>query len=235
MKNLFILLSLHFVLASQAQFRRSVFSKNPVLNFENWDKQRIYYGFYLGTNVYDYKIDYKSVVGRDVLIKSTAGFSVGIVGDLRLNEYFNLRFEPGLHYTQRDIYFTGFTKQTDYLREAKATNLNFPLLIKYSALRTGNIRPYLEAGFSQTLNLSSNQSVKDDNAQQIFRVKKMTTNYELGFGIDIYLEYFKFSPSVRGVFGLNDELIRDNDPNSPWTSNIQSMKTRAVFVTFTFH
>lgn len=235
MKNLFILLSLHFVLASQAQFRRSVFSKNPVLNFENWDKQRIYYGFYLGTNIYDYKIDYKSVVGRDVLIKSTAGFSVGIVGDLRLNEYFNLRFEPGLHYTQRDIYFTGFTKQTDYLREAKATNLNFPLLIKYSALRTGNIRPYLEAGFSQTLNLSSNQSVKDDNAQQIFRVKKMTTNYELGFGIDIYLEYFKFSPSVRGVFGLNDELIRDNDPNSPWTSNIQSMKTRAVFVTFTFH
>ncbi|GEM54791.1 PorT protein [Flavobacterium branchiophilum] len=235
MKNLFILLSLHFVLASQAQFRRSVFSKNPVLNFENWDKQRIYYGFYLGTNVYDYKIDYKSVVGRDVLIKSTAGFSVGIVGDLRLNEYFNLRFEPGLHYTQRDIYFTGFTKQTDYLREAKATNLNFPLLLKYSALRTGNIRPYLEAGFSQTLNLSSNQSVKDDNAQQIFRVKKMTTNYELGFGIDIYLEYFKFSPSIRGVFGLNDELIRDNDPNSPWTGNIQSMKTRAVFVTFTFH
>ena len=42
-------------------------------------------------------------------------------------------------------------------------------------------------------------------------------NYEIGFGIDLYFEYFKFSPSIRGVFGMKDELIRDNDPNSPWT------------------
>ena len=27
--------------------------------------------------------------------------------------------------------------------------------------------------------------------------------------MDLYLEYFKFSPSIRGVFGLKDELIRD--------------------------
>jgi hypothetical protein len=57
----------------------------------------------------------------------------------------------------------------------------------------------------------------------------------LGFGIDLFSEYFIFSPSVRGVFGLNDELIRDKDPNSPWTGNIESMKTRAVFINFTFH
>jgi hypothetical protein len=57
----------------------------------------------------------------------------------------------------------------------------------------------------------------------------------MGLGIDIYSEYFIFSPSIRGVFGINDELIRDNDPNSPWTSNIESLKTRAVFINFTFH
>jgi hypothetical protein len=83
--------------------------------------------------------------------------------------------------------------------------------------------------------LSSNSKSDDDNLQQRFRVKSWTQNYELGFGVDLYFEYFKFSPSIRGVFGLNDELIRDNDPNSPWTGNIQSMKTRAILINFTFH
>ena len=79
------------------------------------------------------------------------------------------------------------------------------------------------------------QKAPDDNYSGRFKMKSWTNNYELGFGIDLYLEYFKFSPSIRGVFGTGDELIRDANPNSPWTGNIQAMKTRAVFVCFTFH
>ena len=112
---------------------------------------------------------------------------------------------------------------------------HFPLLLKYSAVRTGNVRPYLLGGFSTNLNLGSNANANDDNLQQVFRMKATTTNYELGFGVDLYLEYFKFSPSIRGVFSMDDELIRDADPNSPWTSNVESLKTRGVFVNFTFH
>ena len=48
------------------------------------------------------------------------------------------------------------------------------------------------------------------------------------------LEYFKFTPSIRGVFALTDELVPDEDPNSPWTGNIDSMKTRGIFINFTF-
>ena len=61
--------------------------------------------------------------------------------------------------------------------------------------------------------------------------------YELGFGIDFFTEYFIFSPSVRGMFGITDELIRDKPINgpSPWTDNIDSMKSRAILINFTFH
>jgi hypothetical protein len=131
--------------------------------------------------------------------------------------------------------YQGFTSDVDALREVKATYIDFPLLVKFSALRTGNVRPYLVGGVSTTLNLSSNSKSKDDNSEQRFRVKPWTQNYQLGFGIDLYFEYFKFSPSIRGVCGLNDEFIRDDDPNSPWTGNIESMKTRAVLINFTFH
>ena len=59
--------------------------------------------------------------------------------------------------------------------------------------------------------------------------------YELGIGIDLYLFWIKFTPSIRGVFAINDELIRDNDNvNSPWTSNVHTMKTRGLFINFTF-
>ncbi len=234
MKKLILLILFVFALKTQAQFRSNMFRKNPIINLENFDKDRVYYGFFLGFSSYDFKIDYKNT-GQEIAINSTTGFNVGIVGDLRISEFFNLRFEPGLYITQRDLNYPGFTENNDAVREVKATNIHFPLLLKYSALRTGNIRPYLVGGFSTTLNLGSNESVTDDNKQRVFRVKRITSNYELGFGIDFYTEYFKFSPSIRGVFGTGDELIRDNDLNSVYTSNIESMTTRAVFINFTFH
>ena len=158
-----------------------------------------------------------------------------MVADLKLHDYINLRFEPGLYYTERNLIYSGFAKEIDALREVKSTYIHFPLLLKFSSKRIGNIRPFVLGGVSATLNLSSNANAIDDNVQQRFRVKPWTQNYELGFGVDFYLEYFKFSPSIRGVFGLNDELIRDNDPASPWTGNIDGLRTRAVLINFTFH
>lgn len=234
MRKLFYLLILFLSLQSQAQFK-GIFGKNPLINLENFDKQRVYWGYFLGFNSYDFKIDYINTPQKDISSKTVAGFNVGLVGDLRLQKYINLRFEPGLYYTQRNLTYTGFNKKIDALREVKSTYIHFPLLVKFSSERIGNVRPYIEGGVSATLNLASNSKSIDDNVQQRFRVIPWTKNYELGFGIDLYLEYFKFSPSIRGVFGLGDELIRDNDPNSPWTGNIQALKTRAILVNFTFH
>jgi hypothetical protein len=234
MKKTIILVLLTFNLNGFAQFNKNMFSKDPIINLENFQNKRIYFGYFLGFNSYDFKIDYKTV-GPDINVKKSTGFNVGLVSDLRLQEYINLRFEPGLYYTKRDLFFPNFTTTNDALREVNSTYIHFPLLLKFSSLRTGNIRPYILGGLSATLNLSSNSKSKDDNSEQRFRVKPWTTNYELGFGIDLFSEYFIFSPSIRGVFGLKDELIRDNDPNSPWTGNIESLKSRAVFINFTFH
>lgn len=234
MKRLLYIILLLLSVENFAQ-SKGIFSKDPILNLENWNKQRVYWGYFLGFNSYDFKFAYNDTQETDILVKSTTSFNVGLVGDLRLQEYLDLRFEPGLFYTQRNLTFPGLIKEKDYLREVKSTYLHFPLLLKYSALRTGNIRPFLVGGVSATLNLASNSKTKDDNLQNRFRMKPWTRNYEIGAGIDIYTEYFVFSPSIRGIFGFDDELIRDNDPNSPWTGNIESMKTRAVIVNFTFH
>jgi len=234
MKKLFVFLTIIVSVNSFGQKGLGMFGKDPIINLENFDKQRMYYGFYLGFNSYDFKFDYINV-DKDIQVQSTTGFNVGLIADLRIMEYVNLRFEPGLNYAQRNLTYPNIENPFDRLREVKSTYIHLPLLLKLSSKRIGNIRPYVIGGFSESMNLGSNSKAKDDNYNERFRMLKMTPNYELGFGIDLYFEYFKFSPSIRGVFGLKDELIRDNTPDSPWTGNVASMKTRGIFINFAFH
>ena len=209
------------------------FKEKPIINLENEDKALLNWGYYLGFNQYGFKFEYKNDLD-DILVDKSIGFNVGLIGELRINEFLDLRFEPGLFYTSRTLGFKGFTNPNDALREVKSTYINFPLLLKVSARRFGNWKPYIIGGVSASLNLGSNENSLDDNSSGTFRMTKTVYNWEVGFGIDFYTEYFKFSPSIRGVFALSNELVPDNDPNSPWTGNIDAMKTRGFFVNFTF-
>ena len=209
------------------------FNEKPVLNIENKDRRFLNYGYYLGINQYDFKFDYKNNTD-DILVDKSTGFVVGLIGEMRINEFLDLRFEPGLAYNARTLGFPGFTEERDAIREVKSTYINFPLLLKVGTRRLGNFKPFVVGGASASLNLGSNESALDDNESGTFRMTKWVYNYELGFGIDFYLEYFKFTPSVRGIFAITDELIRDNDPNSPWTGNIDALRTRGLFLVLTF-
>jgi hypothetical protein len=211
----------------------SQFNENPVLNLENFDKQRVHWGYFLGFNQYDFKFNYNENTG-DVQVDKTVGFNVGLIGNLRINEYFDVRLEPGLYYTERSLNFPGFIDESDYLRRVKSTYIHLPLLIKASAKRFGNFKPYVVGGVSTSLNLSSNDKNPNDNSGGIFRMKDTVYYYEIGFGIDFYFYYFKFSPSIRGIFAITDELVPDDDINSPWTANINKLFSRGVFVNFTF-
>lgn len=230
MKYIFPLLTgfLLFLAPVKAQF-----NEKPILNLENEDIPFLNFGYFLGFNQYDFQFEYKDDL-PDILVDKSLGFNVGLIGEMRINDFLDLRFEPGLHYTQRILGFPGFAEENEAIREVKSTYINFPLLLKVSTKRLGNWKPYLIGGASTSLNLGSNQDSLDDNSSGTFRMKKITYYYEMGFGIDFYLEYFKFSPSIRGVFALSDELVRDVDPNSPWTGNIDAMRTRGIFINFTF-
>ncbi|NNJ89726.1 MAG: PorT family protein [Eudoraea sp.] len=231
MRRYFFLLILLFLI--KGQVLQAQFNEKPILNLENEDKALLNWGYFLGFNQYDFKFNYKNDL-QDILVDKTIGFNVGLIGELRLNEFFDLRFEPGLFYGSRTLGFPSFSEENDAIREVKSTYINFPLLLKASTKRLGNWKPFLVGGVSASMNLGSNETSLDDNSSGTFRMKKQVFNYELGFGIDFYTEYFKFSPSIRGVFAITDELVPDNDPNSPWTGNIDALRTRGVFVNFTF-
>lgn len=201
---------------------------------QNWDKQQVFWGYFLGLNKKDYKISYKS---NNTFIVSTPslGFEVGLIGNLRLHNNLSLRLEPGLSSNTKELAFTNLYGTQDSIRQVNSTYFRIPLLLKFNANRLDNMRPYLVAGVSYDYNFSSNQDNPDDNSDGEFRTKKNNFSYELGIGVDLYLPYFIFSPSIRGVFAINDELVRDKDPNSQWTGQVDYFGTRGVFIKFAFH
>ncbi|MDO7138107.1 MULTISPECIES: porin family protein [Algibacter] len=241
MKQVFALLAFLFVIqTSSAQlFKKEKITYDANQGRGSTEYKLLRWGYFLGFNNYDFNFDYNQDL-QDVYVKSTTGFNVGLIGNLRINKFLDIRIEPGLLITTRELnysptYFVDAEPRTsDLTREVKSTYIHIPLLLKVSTKRINNFKPFVVGGFSTALNLSSNQDNPNDNKNGQFRTIKNSLFYELGFGIDFYLYNFKFTPSIRGVFGLNDELVRDEDPNSPWTSNINSMKSRGVFINFTF-
>jgi len=209
-----------------------------VENLQNFDKKKIHFGYFIGLNQYNFKIDYKQNPNYTTQVEEELGLNIGLIGDLKINEHLNLRFEPGLHTNKGALKFnerSKFTQYSDTLRAVKSTYIHLPILLKFSSKRIDNFRPYLIGGVSTSFNLSSNENSPEDNKNNVFRLKTNTLYYELGFGIDLYLQYFKFSPSIRGLFSLKNELIPDNDVNSPWTGHINKLSTRGIFINLTFH
>lgn len=221
-----------------AQFTRV---REKVTNLPNFDERFLHYGYFLGINSYDFKFqydkDYYWEGHKDIEVISNSGFNVGLIGDLRITKFLNLRIEPGLYYTKRDLIypeFNQFNSEDDRIRDVKSTYIHLPLILKISTERINNFRPFILAGVSTDFNLSSNHKNTDDNFSNVFRTTRKNINYELGLGFDFYLFYFKFSPSIRGIFSTQNEMIPDNIENSPWTGPISKMFSRGFAINLTF-
>lgn len=206
-------------------------------NLQNFDQRDFRFGYFIGINQYDNRVDYKNYTDYPISIDRSEGINVGLIGELKLNENLFLSIEPGLHANKKNITFNErqfFTNYSDTLWTVKANNIHIPFLLKYSSKRLGNFRPYLKAGLSTSINLNEIEGNLSNYGLDNFKLQKFNFYYELAFGIDFYLRYFKFSPSIRGVFSLKNELPK-NTPENPWTRNIDKFLTRAVFINFSFY
>ena len=190
------------------------------------------FGYYLGMNQMNFKAEYTRYTSQ-LDIQPQVGFNVGLFADLRILNNINLRFEPGMFTTQRDITFPEFWPEVrdpnNRVREVKSTYVRLPLVLKFSSNRIHNARPFAVAGVSSSFNLSSNENSREDNDSGRFRLRTNTNALELGLGVELYLPFFRLTPSIRGIFALKNELVPDN-----WTVPIESLKTQGIFINFIF-
>jgi hypothetical protein len=209
-------------------------------NLRTEDKKRLRFGYYVGLNSVGAKMEYLPTSSGQpyrLSIKAKPSFDVGLLADVRINEFLNIRFHPGVAFVEREIRFPfseEILSKPLIERNVKSNYVRLPVGIKLNARRIRNARPFLMGSMSYNINITSEETNPEDNTSGTFRMKRNMYAWEFAIGTDIYFPYFKFTPSLHGLFALNNEIVPDNDPNSPFTRYITSMKSRGVFLRFTF-
>jgi len=167
------------------------------------------------------------------------GFSVGVLGELRLHENFTFRITPTMHFGAKHLTFINRKLPdekglpTTQTQDLKNTYVSIPLDIKFAAPRWNNHRPYIMAGVNPTINLTG-------GSQDIVCLKRVNTMLEVGMGCDFYLPFFKLIPELKFCFGIGNVLdkshideLRDNSLKA-YASSVSSAKSKMIVLTFYF-
>ena len=234
-KQLLLLLFLLFPVVASSQERKVM--NRPYLDDRVW-----HYGFSLGLSYQDMNITnngfpYINANGEleywyaDVA-SYTPGFSVGILGELKLSENLALRIIPTMYFGDKQTVYSEQLSGQKKEQIIKSTYMAIPFDVKVNAPRFNNYRPYLMAGLVPTVDLTVKK-------QKEILVKRMDCMFEIGMGMDLYYPFFKLIPELKFCFGLSDILVKDrkdltDDTLLKYTQSISSIQNRMIVLTLYF-
>ena len=158
------------------------------------------------------------------------GFSVGVLGEWRINRYLALRVLPSLHFGSRHVTFRELGTDRTEMQDMKSCFVGVPIDLKIAAPRFNNYRPYVVTGIAPMYDLITSK-------QSQLRCKPFTLMLEAGMGCDMYLPFFKFIPELKFCFGLNNVLQKNRrditDPSQLiFTQSVDRATIGMVVLTF---
>ncbi|MDP4276435.1 MAG: porin family protein [Bacteroidota bacterium] len=173
------------------------------------DLKPYHFGFLIGMNTQDLIFNHSGKPDADghrwygSIPSYTPGFSVGVIGDLRLADFLSLRLTPTIHFGSKDVaLITDAPGATPIYSEVRSNYIMLPLNLRYRGARTGNFRPYFLSGLSAGIDMGR------DKREPIL-LEPVNTYLELGVGSDLYLPYFRLVPELKFCLGLGDIFIHD--------------------------
>ncbi len=206
-------------------------------NNPNYDLKPYHFGFMLGVNQMNFAIkptDRLTDTLYGIEPHPQLGFNIGIVSDLRLTDYINLRFIPSLAFGERTLdYFIKYSDGTIVTTQKKveSTYIQFPLELKLKSERMVNFRAYVLTGFMYCIDLASQAKKVQETKDYVVKLYKSDFQYEFGVGFDFYLVYFKMATELKMCYGLKDLLVRDK---SEYTNDIDRLNSKMFQFSITF-
>lgn len=206
-------------------------------NLPKLDSQVVHFGYSLGLNRMDFTFKPSAdIYNFDTVFavenKKFIGFNINMIANFRLAKYLDVRFMPGLNFGQRQLDYKiaegGIFKT--HTMTIESTFLEFPLLFKYRSKRLGNFRPYLIGGVNPRFDLASNRKI-DPKEEPKIRLSRFNGYYEIGGGVDFFLEYFMFAVEVKGSFGLMNNIVYDG---SEFSNIYQQLNSKMLIISFHF-
>lgn len=231
-------LSLCAASPSQAGRKYQAVPYNP-----KYDEQLFHFGFLLGVNTMNFTMKTGDLgLPGDSLLginhKMNPGFSVGVITNLRLARYLDLRFIPTFSLGQRDLIYT-YQRPSDVavVQEKKIIESIFvelPLDLKWKAKRLVNSRPYVLVGAKYTADLASLTKRKRDVQDEEYEMKlrRHDVGLNVGVGWEFYLPFNnKIAVELKMFFGMLDLLQREDNI---YTDRIERLTSKMFQFNITF-
>ena len=212
--------------------------KQKVKNQPYGDYKLYHFGITVGLNFQDLLLTNSGMITDNgetwyaTIPNYSPGLTVGLITDLYLNPYMNLRFTPSLSFGDKNFDFVESASDEHFITVVRSNYLMAPLDLKFRSMRLNNYRPYIIVGAYTALDLGLK---KDDP----LLLKPMNYGLTIGLGCDFYLPLIKIAPELRFCFGLNNTLEKNRPDLTDYSlikySNaITKGLPRMIILTFNF-
>lgn len=216
----------------------NTFSQYRKLQHRPYADQRLFHlGFTLGMHTQDLILYHSGSMNQNGEVwfseipHYSPGFTVGMIGDLYLNRFMNLRALPSLYLGEKKIIFKEQQSGEEYSTNLRNNYFLIPIHLKFSADRINNYRPYVLFGGYGSLEMTAAKN-------KAVLLKPYDAGIDFGIGCDFYLPLFKVSPELKFSFGLIDLLEKDRDDlkDTELLKYAHSLsKTTQRMITLSFH
>ncbi len=220
-------------------FVQTVFSQSSPPNLPHYDDKVIHFGATFGYNqLYTDIIEKENRPYVDTIMgfnsNRNSGFLIGFITDLRLGNYFHLRFLPSLNFADRRLNYFLYErdKYTEKNVPFEVVYLELPLELKIQSKRWRNFRPYLIAGGKYGYDLASIKRKKASPDEIMMKIDNSELFYTLGVGFDFYLNYFKLGIEIKTSYGVKDILVHDY--HTMYSDVLDKLKSQIFYINLTF-
>lgn len=213
-------------------------TKKPVNteNLPNYNRRKFRFGVNLGiihTGLAVRPIDDLRTLLPDTVYSVRSvwepGFSMAIESSMRLSERWLLKFTPTLSLAGRVMEYQRPGGRVDQFK-FESTLAEFPFYFKYQSVRLTNFSAYVLGGAKYVFDLSSKVDASDGASFPV-KLRPHDLQVEAGVGFEFYLPYFKFSTQLKTSWGLLDLHYPEGNI---YSSSLQHLQTRAVYISFLF-
>jgi len=212
--------------------------KQTVKNQPYGDYKLYHFGITVGMSFQDMLLTNSGVTADNgetwyaTIPNYSPGFTVGLIADLFLNPYMNLRFTPSLSFGDKNFEFVEPETNERYKTIVRSNYLMAPLDLKFRSMRLNNYRPYIIAGAYTAVDLGIKKG-------ETLLLKPMNYGLTIGLGCDFYLPIIKIAPEIRFCFGLNNTVEKNRTDLTDfslikYSNAITKALPRMIIFTFNF-
>lgn len=180
-------------------------------NYKDFQAKSYYFGITLGYNQSDYRIYHsKDFILNDSFSRAESvtgpGFNLGIVSNLKIGQYFDVRFLPTLSFVERNIrYAPPGDNKLSLTRRIESVFVEMPFQVRYKSVPYHDFRLFLVLGVKYVFDVASDSRTRQ--AAGLVKIAPNDFQVEYGAGIQFFFPYFIFSPEFKISQGINNVLI----------------------------